>query len=351
MSRFVLIAILVASSRDATRGAPSTDGAGCASCHRPQALPQPATSMGRALETAAKCQILRENPRLNVRVGPYSYKIVRDGESTLYTVTDGKETITAPVAWAFGLGAAGQTYVYQWKGNWYESRVSFFKAIRGLDLTMGAQSTAPNDLEEAAGRRMSVKDTTECFACHATNAIQKGKLRIEGLLPGVRCERCHGPTEQHAAAVKSGDVKGAAMPKLGNLTAEEMSDFCGQCHRTWSQIAAEGPHDINNVRFQPYRLTNSKCYDSADARIRCVACHDPHREVEHATAFYDAKCLACHAGRKSVNLATERHAKPCPRAAKDCVTCHMPKYEMPGSHNLFSDHQIRVVKPGEPYPG
>ena len=28
----------------------------------------------------------------------------------------------------------------------------------------------------------------------------------------------------------------------------------------------------------------------------------------------------------------------------------MPKLAIPGSHNVFTDHQIRIVKPGEPYP-
>ena len=32
---------------------------------------------------------------------------------------------------------------------------------------------------------------------------------------------------------------------------------------------------VANVRFQPYRLISSKCYDAEDSRIRCTACHDP----------------------------------------------------------------------------
>jgi hypothetical protein len=128
------------------------------------------------------------------------------------------------------------------------------------------------------------------------------------------------------------------MRKLGKLTTEEMSDFCGQCHRTWAEIASNGPHGIQNVRFQPYRLGNSKCYDAAEIRIRCTACHDPHRAVETSTAAYDAKCLACHA------------AKDCSVATKDCVTCHMPRLDLPGAHKKFTDHKIRVVKANEPYP-
>jgi hypothetical protein len=323
----------------------------CTSCHKAQAIPQPATSMARALETAAACDILRANSQLTFRQGDYSYAIARDGDRSLYTVSNGKSAVKAPIAWAFGLGAAGQTYVYQLNGKWYESRVSFYKSISGLDLTMGAQGNAPKDLEEAAGRLMSARDTTECFGCHATNVVRDGKTDVDHVTPGVMCERCHGPSGQHVASVRTGDRKGAGMRRLGQLTTEELSDFCGQCHRTWAQIAANGPHDINNIRFQPYRLTNSKCYDAADPRIRCVACHDPHRQPEHAAAFYDAKCNACHAAA-SANPAgvSTPHAKACPVAAKSCVTCHMPKQELPGSHNRFTDHRIRIAKAGEAYP-
>ncbi len=318
----------------------------CITCHRAQASEQPDTGMGRALESVAAHGILHANPKLAFREGAYSYQIVRQGDASVYTVTDGKSALTVPLVWAFGLGAAGQTYVYQWNGNWYESRVSFYRKGGGLDLTMGALTGAPKNLEEAAGRRMSVKDSVDCFQCHATNAIRANRVETDHMQPGVQCERCHGPAEKHLAAFKSGDVREGAMRKLGMLTTEEMSDFCGQCHRTWSQIAMDGPHNLNNVRFQPYRLTNSKCYDAADARIRCVTCHDPHREVEHDAAVYDAKCLACHGARAAGPAA----AKVCRTATERCVTCHMPKYEIPGSHNLFSDHWIRVVKTGEAYP-
>ena len=91
-------------------------------------------------------------------------------------------------------------------------------------------------------------------------------------------------------------------------------------------------------------MTSSKCYSATDERIRCVACYDPHREVVREAAFYDAKCLACH-GR-----AATKPLKACPVAKKDCVTCHMPKIELPGSDNLFSDHQIRIAREHEPYP-
>ena len=131
------------------------------------------------------------------------------------------------------------------------------------------------------------------------------------------------------------------MKKLGALSTEETSDFCGQCHRTWAEIAAGGPLGVQNVRFQPYRLANSKCYDATDKRIACTACHDPHRPLETSTVAYDSKCSACHQAGKT---------KLCPVAKRDCASCHMPKIELPGAHKNFTDHMIRIAKTGAPYP-
>ena len=46
----------------------------------------------------------------------------------------------------------------------------------------------------------------------------------------------------------------------------------------------------------------------------------------------------------------QTHAKICPTAKSNCVSCHMPKVKLPNGHLTFTDHQIRVVKPGEPFP-
>ena len=38
-------------------------------------------------------------------------------------------------------------------------------------------------------------------------------------------------------------------------------------------------------------------------------------------------------------------AKPCPVRSDGCVTCHMPKVELPDAHFKFTDHRIRIVRP------
>jgi len=277
--------------------------AACAGCHKAQAQTQPATPMGHALERVEDCDILREHPRLTFEYGRYSYSITRKGSQSIYRVTDGSSTLTFPIGWAFGLGEAGQTYVFEHDGIFYESRVSFYKAINGLDLTMGARAAEPQDLTQAAGREMIHNEVADCFGCHTTGAVRGSTVHFEDLQAGIQCENCHSQAVAHVAALKAGDAKAAAMPRLAAMTTEETSEFCGRCHRTWAQIAAGGPHGILNVRFQPYRLTNSKCYDPTDQRISCLACHDPHVDVVSNTASYDSKCQACHYQRAGARIA------------------------------------------------
>ncbi len=316
----------------------------CSNCHE-EAKWQPGTSMGHALETVEECKVLTAHPLLTLKKGDYSYRIERKGDQSLYTVSDGAQTLTMPIRWAMGASTAiGQTYIVEKDGQFYESRVSYFSELGGLDLTLGASNSPPKDLLDAAGRRMNRSDDVLCFGCHATNAAHTGELTLDKMTPGVQCERCHGPADKHWAALAQGKPEMAPMAHLAALSTEDISNFCGQCHRTWDQIVMAGRFDITDIRFQPYRLTESKCYDADDARISCLACHDPHREVDAKPADYDSKCQACHGGGKAA-------AKVCPVSSKDCASCHMPKLELPGAHHKFTDHRIRIVRANEPFPG
>ena len=326
----------------------------CIQCHSDK-VHQPTTPMGRAAETAADCQVLRSHPLLTFRSGPFSYKIERKGDQSIYSVTDGKETFSAPILYGFGQGKFGQTYIFEHNGAFYESRVSFYNAIKGLDITIGAYFDSPKTLEQAAGNRMNASDARNCFGCHSTAAATKSDLKIEKLITGITCESCHGPGEKHIAAMGSGKFAEKHIYNPSGLETEEMSNFCGSCHRTWEQVVLiqqamrrNGQEmGINSVRFQPYRIANSKCYDMSDKRISCTACHDPHRELETDPGFYDSKCTACHTSDEKLSQVGNRVAKLCPTGKQKCVTCHMPSTKLPGSHTTFNDHLIRVVRPGE----
>jgi hypothetical protein len=307
----------------------------CASCHA-QGRSQPATSMARAAETPQESTILSEHPLLTFKDGSYSYRIERRGEQSLYSVSNGKETLEVPIAWAVGAGRVGQTYVYEKDGQYYESRVSYFSNTKQLDITIGHQDIRPKNLLQAAGKQIGPASVSNCFNCHATNAVASGKLTPDKMQAGIRCVRCHEAAPKHLAGLSEGELDLPEMKKLSIMPPEEVLTFCGQCHRTAADVSTDAT-DLNTVRFAPYRLSLSKCYDLADRRITCLACHDPHQEVGQEHIDYDIKCQACHGGGNTA-------AHPCKVAKEDCVSCHMPKIQLPGAHHAFTDHLIRVVK-------
>lgn len=317
--------------------------------------------MSRALVSAADCQVLRAHPLLKFQQGKFAYRLTRDGNRSVYEVTNGLQTITAPLLYAFGQGFSGQTYVYEYGGVLYESRVSFYLDTNALDITLGHTPDPPASLSEAGGRAMSLDEARSCFGCHTTNAkIEPGAapnqppvIQLNHQL-GVSCESCHGAGEQHVAAAQSGQPAKRWLKQLNALDGDDLSQtVCGSCHRSVDDVIEMPNHaGKNNVRFQPYRIFNSRCY-SADKRIGCTACHDPHGNLTPEPAFYDAKCLACH---QSTRAKTADAALPvesvrvCKTGQRDCVSCHMPKVELTGAHFKFTDHRIRIARAGEPYP-
>jgi hypothetical protein len=134
------------------------------------------------------------------------------------------------------------------------------------------------------------------------------------------------------------------------LNPVESVDFCGACHRTWWDVTLSGSSGRKSLRFPPYRLENSRCWGKGDARLTCVACHDPHRPLQREASAYDSKCLSCHVNVAGGHPTADHPGPPCPKARRDCVECHMPKYQVVEIPVKFTDHQIRVVPPNETIP-
>jgi hypothetical protein len=324
----------------------------CAECHAQQVTKHTPTPMARAAASAIDCDVLIRNRRLAFRSGPYSYQITRRGNENIYTVTDGVRSVSEPILFCFGQGVAGQTYIFRHDGALYESRVSYYRVLNNLDFTIQHPRGVPPSLEDALGRRMNEESAKGCFSCHTTAAVVEARFQPERLTPGVSCEACHGPGEKHVEAVKEKKVKDLQIFYPGNLDALELSqEFCGACHMSFEKVMGMAQHGGPlNVRFQPYRIFNSSKHLVNDYRMSCVACHDPHDKLEHDASFYDSKCLSCHLSDRKQAKTRERSASACPVGKRDCATCHMPKVELPETHFSFTDHWIRIVKPGAPVP-
>jgi hypothetical protein len=315
----------------------------CLQCHSKDA--QLDTPMAHATLRPAESEILKKNPVLKFKNGGYSYEVAKRGNEIVYTVTDGINKISELVAYCFGEGQKGQVYIFYHNGQLYESRVTFYQTIQALDFTVAQTHDIPTSLEDALGRQIPSAEAQNCFSCHSTAAVQSQQLKVASLTPGISCEVCHGPGENHLKAFKARDLKNLQIFNPAKLPAFELSqEFCGTCHIGFEKVLTM-PKDVETVRFQPYRLFNSAKHDTTDARLSCIACHNPHQKTVREPAFYDTKCFACHLSNSGETKTSARSASACPVAKQNCVTCHMPKTDVPEMHFKFTDHWIRIVKP------
>lgn len=61
-------------------------------------------------------------------------------------------------------------------------------------------------------------------------------------------------------------------------------------------------------------------------------------------------CGSCHVASLPAKPAKDHPGAACPVATKACITCHMPRIDIPDMHTAFADHLIRVVRPGGAIP-
>ena len=99
-----------------------------------------------------------------LQLGPYLYRISSDQLASRLAVSSGKQSITASIAWIFGAGVHGQTYILEHDGALYESQVSSFAALRGMDITPGHTAVDKGNLQNALGERLSTSAAARCFA-------------------------------------------------------------------------------------------------------------------------------------------------------------------------------------------
>jgi hypothetical protein len=332
-----------------TKGAPPrSDYVGtqaCAPCHAALTSVQPTTAMARTATTAARSDVLRVSPRLNFTSAGYSYEIVSEGAAPTYTVSDGERSASAPLAWVFGVGSVGQSFMFERDGAFHEARVSYYESLHALGFTPGRAVQAPHDVAEAMARRVDAVELSRCFGCHTTAPTAAGKFDAAKAIAGITCEACHGPGRRHVEAMNRPPAarRDVAILNPMRLTPAESVDFCGSCHMTFWDITLAGEKGIAALRSQPYRLQSSRCWRTQDARLTCVACHDPHRPLVTDAGAYDSRCLACHVTSGAAPT-HDRPGRACPVGTSRCSECHMPKYDVPDMHHEFTDHLIQVPR-------
>ena len=127
--------------------------------------------MTRALESARNSAILQSNPKLTAQIGGYSYEI-STGAIHLHCYRRQRYP-SVPIDGPSDKARPARPTSSSATGRWYESRVSYFSALHGLDLTMGAQNITPHNLLEAAGRLAGPADMRAMLRlpCHQCRQI------------------------------------------------------------------------------------------------------------------------------------------------------------------------------------
>ncbi|MGH9588367.1 MAG: multiheme c-type cytochrome [Acidobacteriaceae bacterium] len=330
----------------------------CRQCHAQKFEDQAKTAMRRNSFHANLSEALHSHPKLIFDVGPYHYIITSDADHSLYTVTNGKQTLSSPLLWAFGTPRIGQSYLFKrGDGNFYEARVTYFTSLKGLGFTPSRDLLHPKDVEQAMDRLVPPSEVKKCFSCHTTASVIGNQFDEQHLIPGVTCEACHGPGAKHVADMKAlmtGELSAGKQDDIFNsahLLPNDQVDFCGACHGTWWDVKLSHVTGPSEARSAPARLVTSKCWGkTGDSRLVCTSCHDPHLPLNTDDASYDHACLQCHNTVIGAALTKEHPGKACPVAKKDCASCHMPKVYVKEMHNYFTDHRIRIARAGEPFP-
>ncbi|MBI3471870.1 MAG: hypothetical protein HY013_10990 [Candidatus Solibacter usitatus] len=309
---------------------------GCTECH-----PGPYQRQVRSRHALA-LRPIRESPLAQLLVG----RTWRErGDVTLeYQASPGglgitahknQESASAVLEWAFGAGAQGITPVGRLDGRYFEHRFSWYRAPDRPALTFGHPAGPSPDPGSALGVAQSGEVIYRCFQCHATG-VNRGP-DLSAMIPGVTCERCHGPGRAHAEAARAGKP-GRHILNPGRFPAKAQVEICGDCHRLPKPGDASPAPELEDpitVRFQPIGFLASRCF-TGSRNFSCLTCHDPHEDARPRNdAFYSSKCLACHS-------TPARARSTCPRAPKkDCLPCHMQRAS-PAPHLTFTDHRIRV---------
>ena len=351
--------------------------AACSSCHAREASTYRQHAMSRSFHRwtpATRIETTLDTPLQNRPTG-FSYSVTGEG-GRLYQV----ERLTSPdgrrlhelrkrIDYVMGSGEVARTYFTEENGRLFQLPLTWYRAS-GWDFSPGY---------EVNNARFDRLMPDRCIGCHSSypRTLPALEGKFAEVRPGIGCERCHGPGAQHIAARRTASRHDGAYDRTivnpARLPLERRMDVCEQCHvHTAVTVLREGKNDFSYVPSQPLRdqyaffkvagtidivshadrLRQSKCFlatRTTAAPLECATCHNPHSPP--APQARNESCQRCHAPAQLLQRLTQSSSRADHAPTANCVSCHMPKVqERAVPHGGFTDHWIRVVRPGSPPP-
>jgi tetratricopeptide (TPR) repeat protein len=212
---------------------------------------------------------------------------------------------------------------------------------------------------------------TSCYGCHVSQLATNYDLKTDTyhtrwVEPGINCETCHGPGQEHVQACRAAPP-GPAPRDLKIIstrafTAEQTNSMCASCHAKMNAVspsftAGQRYFDhfdlilLEDPDFYPdgrdlgenYTMTTwrmSPCVKSG--KLGCTHCHTSSGRYRFRAAENpNAACLPCH--RQRVENAAEHTHHEADGAGGKCVSCHMPTTAF--ARMSRSDHSMRPPTP------
>ncbi len=213
---------------------------------------------------------------------------------------------------------------------------------------------------------------TSCHSCHVSQLSNNYDLKTDTYHttwaePGINCETCHGPADEHVKVYQKAAATGQEPDDLKLISTrpfsvEQMNSMCNSCHAKMGPVSASfRPGDnyfdhfnlitLEHPDFYPdgrdlgenYTMTSwrmSPCFKSG--KLDCMHCHTSsgrYRFMEASKA--NNACLPCHKERvENAQIHTHHEADS---EGNKCITCHMPMTKF--AHMNRSDHSMRPPAP------
>jgi len=242
--------------------------------------------------------------------------------------------------------------------EWYDTTASMVRHFDDVD-------DAPLDWRDPM-----LTFNTACFNCHVSQlaknySLETDTYHTEWVEPGINCETCHGPAEEHnrvcREAPKGTVPKDLRIIRTGPMTPTQRDAMCAPCHAKMRPITDSfmpgdryfDHYDLVTLEDRDFHpdgrdLGENYTYTSwlmnpcmRGGKFECIHCHTSSGRYRFAGTNTNHACLPCHAERVA-NATAHTHHKADSKG-NQCVSCHMPMTVF--AHMRRSDHSLRPPTP------